>query len=96
MAHSTVFGYEQEDGSVHSILCAHQLLDTIYVFLEARTTPPPEKTSRYISSEQFFNQENFKADVSIWRVLYKLDNTVVIRHTTSKTCELVLRPLCQH
>jgi uncharacterized protein YozE (UPF0346 family) len=92
----SAFGYEQEDGSVHVILCQKYSFDEIYPFLLSHTVPTKMDSVRYISAEAYFSEENFTKDSTNWRILYKLDNTAVIRATSSGKTELVFHPICRH
>jgi len=92
----SAFGYEQEDGSVHAIHCQAYTFDEIYPFLLSHRVPTKLGTERYMSAEVYFSEENFGKNASIWRILYKLDNTAIIRSSSSANTELVFHPICRH
>lgn len=78
--YSNVFGYEQENGSVHSVIASDIYKDIFFDFVNSRTLPPNHTSHKiYHSVLDFFSDENFFTDDSKWRVLYKLDNTSEIR-----------------
>jgi len=86
----SAFGYEQEDGSVHAILCQKYTSEEIYPFL-SHQVPSKMGEERYMSTEVYFSHENFTKDASNWRILYKLDNTAIIRSISSANTELESR-----
>ena len=90
--YSIVFGYEQEDGSIVSVITNDMVFDNLYSLIKTRKLPAHRiDHKRYTCFINFFGDEYFQKDESKWRILYKFDNTTVIRNIDDKNGEIIYK-----
>jgi len=80
MGGSTAFGYEQENGSIHYCLTNEDVLDMFMEDIYARRTPCSAAKHYIIKSlDEYFSEETFIKDDSVWRILYMLDGKTLCK-----------------
>jgi len=81
----SAFGYEGEDGSVHYSCTRGYTLDELFTIMSTRkvptSTPIHHKT---LSLEDYFSEDLYIKENTIWRVLFLLDGTVLCRHVSKR------------
>jgi len=84
MGGSTVFGYEQGDGSVIYGIYSELLFDEIYGTYLGQLRIPNEVKLNYSTKtiQEYFSERLAVEEDSIWRILYKLDMTVHCKRNT--------------
>jgi hypothetical protein len=80
MTNTTVFGYEQENNKIQYLITRELMLEDIEKYLAKREVPHHINTSSISPSiVDYFDEKNFNLERSIWRILYRLDGTIVCR-----------------
>jgi len=84
MGGSTVFGYEQKDGSVAYAIYSELLFDEIYgIYMAQHGMPEGCHINKFAKDiPTFFSESTAINEDSIWRVLYKLDGSVHCKRNT--------------
>ena len=84
MGGSTVFGYEQQDGSVAYAMYTELSFDEIYgAYMAQHGMPEGCRINKFAKDvPTFFSEFTAINEDSIWRVLYKLDGSVHCKRNT--------------
>lgn len=84
MGGSTVFGFEVANGSVDYTLYSELSFDEIYgIYMAHQGTPEGCRINMFAKTvEAFFSERLAVEEDSIWRILYRLDGSVLCRRNT--------------
>lgn len=76
----TAFGYEKDNGDVSYVLSNHMTKDDIKKsqYLKTRTTPTCCNQEKTLIMENYFDKEIFSKEKTDFRVLFKLDGSIVL------------------
>lgn len=90
--YTNVFGYEQEDGTIISVIINDLFPDIFFNYVRTWSIPQVHKKHElYSSADVFFSEENFNKDDSKWRILYKFDGIAKIRCIDHRTGEFMYK-----
>ena len=81
----SAFGYEGEDGSVHYMCTRGHTLDELFIIMSTRKVPTLNSVhQKTLSIEDYFVEDLYGKENTIWRLLFLLDGTVLCRHVSKK------------